>query len=149
MNTTKLEKLFSDYEKSFSRLDIKAIAKDYTDTFISAGPKGTIAQNKKEFEKKAEEASAFYKSIGQNSAQIISKKIIPISNEYCMVTVHWGVTFEKTGDKLIEFNVSYIVQDINDETKIILFISHEDEEEAMKKLWLKPPVPLKGELRSN
>ena len=60
---------------------------------------------------------------------------MPISNEYTMVVVRWGVIFEKTGPKPIEFDVSYIVQDISS-PQIILFISHEDEEAAMKKLGL-------------
>ena len=51
-----------------------------------------------------------------------------------MVVVHWGVTFEKTGEKPIEFDVSYIVQETDGDPKIILFISHQDEQEAMKKL---------------
>lgn len=140
MDSTKLDRLFADYEKAFDRLDLAAIARQFADTFISAGPKGTIAQNKKEFEEKAAGAAAFYKSIGQKEARILSKKVHPISNEYAMVTVHWAVKFEKTGEQVIEFDVSYIVQETNDMMKIILFISHEDEEEAMKKLGLQPVI---------
>ena len=53
-----------------------------------------------------------------------------------MVVVRWGVTFEKTGSKQIEFDVSYVIQETGTDPKIILFISHEDEEAAMKKLGL-------------
>ncbi|MDD1679793.1 MAG: hypothetical protein LUO93_11505, partial [Methanomicrobiales archaeon] len=64
---------------------------------------------------------------------------------YSLVKVHWGVTFRKTGHSLIEFDVSYLIQKIGREPKIILFIAHEDEEEAMKKLGLlesvNPPEP--------
>jgi ketosteroid isomerase-like protein len=140
MDNSKLDRLFADYEKAFDRLDLAAIARQYADTFISAGTKGTIAQNKKEYEEKAAEAAAFYKSIGQKEARILSKKIHPISNEYALVTVHWAVKFEKTGDQLSEFDVSYIVQETNGKMQIILFISHEDEEEAMKKLGLQPAI---------
>lgn len=136
MDTAKLEKLFLKYEEAFNDLDVKTSAQFFADTFISAGPKGTIAQNKKELLEKAEQASAFYKSVGQTSAKIISKNIILISDQYNMVTVHWGVTFKMTGDKLIEFDVTYIVYDSGDEPRIILFISHEDEQEAMKRLGL-------------
>ena len=133
MNLTKLEALFEEYEKSFNDLDFGSISKIYTDNFISAGPKGTVSQSKQEFLYKAEEASNFYKSVGQKEAKIISKEIIHISNEYCLVTVHWGARFDKTGEEWIMFDVSYIVQEIEDEMKIMLFISHEDEMEAMRK----------------
>ena len=138
MNLTKLDKLFENYEQDFNNLDFRRIALNYPESFISAGPKGSIAQGRTEFEEKAEEAAGFYRSIGQKSARIISKEVIHISNEYCLVTVHWSVIFEKTGEQPVEFDVSYLVQEIQDEMKIILFISHEDEMEAMKKLGLKP-----------
>ena len=134
MDTAKLENLFIEYEKAFNDLDIKRNAEMFADTFISAGPKGAIAQGKKDFLEKAAQTAEFYKSVGQTSAKIISKNIIPISDQYVMVTVHWGVTFQKTGNELIEFDVSYIVHDAGAGARIILFIAHEDEQEAMKKL---------------
>ena len=136
MDNSAIEKLFIEYEKAFNDLDIKRNAEMFSDTFISAGPKGAIAQGKKDFLAKAAQAAEFYKSVGQRSAKIISKNIVPISDQYVMVTVHWGVAFEKTGDELIEFDVSYIIHEAGDEPKIILFIAHEDEQEAMKKLGL-------------
>ena len=61
---------------------------------------------------------------------------MPISNNYSMVVVRWGLTFDQTGNKLVEFDRSYIIQETGIEPKIILLISHEDEETAMKKLSL-------------
>ena len=140
MSREQLETLFKEYETAFNKLDLKTISGFYADAFISAGPRGMIAQSKKEFEKKAEEAVDFYRSIGQKSARIISKRVMPICNEFSMVVIRWGVTFEKTGDKCIEFDVSYIVYEKALSPQIILFIAHQDEEEAMKKLGLKPKV---------
>ncbi len=137
MNRDQLDTLFKQYESAFNRLDLQTSSGFYADTFISAGPKGTIAESKEEFERKAKEAAEFYKSVGQNSARIISKRTMPISNEYSMVVIRWGVTFEKTGSRVIEFDVSYFVQEIG-APKIIMFISHEDEEAAMRKLGIRP-----------
>ena len=136
MSREQLDTLFKQYEEAFDKLDLKTIAGYYADTFISAGPKGTISRNKKEFEEKAEQAASFYRRVGQKSARIVSKRVMPISNHYSMVVVRWGVTFEKTGSKQIEFDVSYVIQETEIDPKIILFISHEDEEAAMKKLGL-------------
>jgi hypothetical protein len=33
-----------------------------------------------------------------------------MQKKYSMVHVHWGAAFEKTGDKPIEFDVTYILQ---------------------------------------
>jgi len=137
MSSDGLDRLFKQYEKAFDKLDLRTIADFYADTFISAGPKGTIAQSKKEFVEMAGEAADFYRSVGQNSARIVSKRIMPICNLYSMVVIRWGVTFEKTGAKPVEFDVTYIVQETGVDPRIILFISHDDEEEAMKRLGLK------------
>ena len=136
MSRDQLDTLFKEYETAFDKLDVKTISGYCADSFISAGPKGSITQSRKDYEKKAEQATKFYKSIGRNSAKIISKRVMPICNDYSMVVVRWGITFDRTGNKVIEFDTSYIIQEIGDEPKIILLISHEDEEEAMKKLGL-------------
>ena len=136
MSRDQLDNLFKDYETAFDKLDLKTISGYCADSFISAGPKGSITQNRKDYEKKAEQATKFYKSVGRNSAKIISKRVMPICNDYSMVVVRWGITFDKTGNKLIEFDISYIIQETGSEPKIILLISHEDEEVAMKKLGL-------------
>lgn len=129
-----VDAFFAEFEKNFSILDVKAQAESFADNFISAGPKGTIAQGKQDLINKAEQAAAFYKSVGQRSARIISKQEMPITDQYTMVTVHCGVTFEKTGDDPVEFDVTYIIQENQGQPKIILFITHQDEQEAMQKL---------------
>jgi hypothetical protein len=131
-----VKRLFADYEKAFSALDIAKSAEFFADTFISAGPNGIITSSKAELLKSAEKAAEFYRSVGQQSAKILSLEETPISNEYSMVKVHWGVTFRKTGSRLIEFDVSYLVQRTGEASKIILFIAHQDEQKAMQELGL-------------
>ncbi len=133
-----VQRLFAEYEKAFAALDIEKNAEFFADTFISAGPRGAIAQSKAEFLRLAHQAAEFYTSVGQTSARILSLQETMVSNEYSMVRVHWGVTFRKTGTTLIEFDVSYLVQKTGPEPKIILFIAHQDEEKAMKDLGLLP-----------
>jgi len=87
----------------------------FAEHFISAGPKGSIANSREEFMKKAYQAADFYRKVGQTSAKILSMKEVPISKEYSMVHVHWGVTFKKTGNKPIEFDVTYFLQETGEE----------------------------------
>ena len=141
MSRDQLDTLFKQYEMAFNKLDLKTISGYYADAFMSAGPKGVISQNKTEFENRAEEAADFYRSVGHKSGRIVSKRIMPICDKYSMVVIRWGVTFEKTGSKIIEFDISYIVYERDDDSQIILFITHEDEKEAMKKLGLMEPEP--------
>jgi hypothetical protein len=130
------EKLFKKYEQAFSALDVEKQVPMFAEHFISAGPKGSIAQSRDEFAKMARQAAEYYKNAGQTSARILSMEETPISNEYSMVKTHWGATFKKTGDRLVEFDVTYFIQDPITDPKIIMFIAHQDEQQAMKDLGL-------------
>ena len=129
----RIEALFRDYGRSFSALEMRRIAGLYSEDFVAAGPKGVISQSREEFLKNADKAAEFYKSVGQVSAEIVSANETWFSENYVMVTIHWAAKF-KSLDKPVEFDVSYLVQLTDPAPKIILFISHEDEQEAMKKL---------------
>ena len=137
MTGDQIDKLFHQYETAFDKLDLKTITGYCADSFISAGPSGSITQSRAEYEEKADKAVEFYKSVGRNSARIVSKRVMPICKEYSLVVIRWGMTFEKTGPKLIEFDKSYIIQEIDIGPRIILLISQEDEEVAMKKLGIR------------
>jgi hypothetical protein len=130
--TDAVKKLFEEYEKAFNALDVEKQVPLFAEHFISAGPRGSIALGRDEFARMAGEAAKYYKSVGQTSAKILSMDETVISSEYSMVKVHWGATFEKTGNKLIEFDVTYFIQITGPEPKIIMFIAHQDEEKAMK-----------------
>jgi hypothetical protein len=131
-----VRKLFAKYKKAFAALDMRTNAEMFADTFISAGPRGAIAQSKAGFLKMGDQAAAYYRNVGQTSAKILEIGETPISNEYSWVKVHWGVTFKKKGDMVIEFDVTYFVMKTGPEPKIIMFIAHQDEQKAMEELGL-------------
>jgi hypothetical protein len=132
--TDAVKKLFAEYERAFNALDVEKQVPLFAEHFISAGPQGSISLGRDEFAMMASKASDFYKSVGLTSAKILSMDETAISNEYSMVKVHWGVIFKKTGNKLIEFDVTYFIQKTGPDPKIIMFIAHQDEERAMKEL---------------
>ena len=131
----RIKELFEDYGEAFSALALQKTAKLYAEDFIAAGPKGVISNTRDEFVKNADKAAEFYRSVGQERAEIKSIRETWFSENYVMVTIHWAAHF-KSLDKPVEFDVSYLVQLTDTKPKIILFISHEDEEEVMKELGL-------------
>ncbi len=134
--TDAVKRLFKEYEKASNALDVEKQVPLFAEHFISAGPKGSIALGREEFSRMAGGAAKFYRSVGQTSAKILSMDENIISREYSMVKIHWGVTFAKTGNRMIEFDVTYFIQKTAPEPKIIMFIAHQDEENAMKELGL-------------
>ena len=106
MESNSLHELFTEYEKAFAALDIKKSAGFFSDTFISAGPRGAITQSKAEFLKLADQAAEFYKRVGQISAKILSLQETTVSDEYSMVRVHWGGSPSKK-QEIILLNLMY------------------------------------------
>jgi hypothetical protein len=131
----RIEKLFADYGRSFSALEMRRITGLYAEQFVAAGPKGVISMGREDFLNNADKAAEFYRSVGQESATLLSSRETWFGEFYVMVTIHWGARF-KSLPELVEFDVSYLVQLTDDSPRIILFISHEDEQEAMQKLGL-------------
>ncbi len=70
-----VKNLFDAYEDAFSRLHFQKTCEFLADTFIFAGPSGTIARNKDEYMRFSEKAADFYRSVGQETAKILSTKI--------------------------------------------------------------------------
>lgn len=83
-----------------------------------------------------EDPTDVYRGVGMEYGKILHATEMPIGDHHALVQVHWGVKFRKTGARLIEFDITYIIDKTGLEPKIIMFISHEDEEEAMKRLGL-------------
>lgn len=108
--TGAIKKLFEEYEKAFNAFEVEKQVPLFAEHFISAGPLGSIALGRDEFARMAGKAAQFYRSVGQTSVKILRMDETAISDEYSMVKVHWGATFAKTGNKLIEFDVTYFIQ---------------------------------------
>ena len=131
---TPAQQLLKNYEAAFTNLDFAKEAEYLADGFISAGPKGSIAQNKQQFLEMAGQVTEFYKKGGFTSVKLLEMYETPITDQYSSVQTHWGATFQKTGDQMTEFDITFIIQLTGSEPKILLFITHQDEEEMMKEL---------------
>jgi hypothetical protein len=131
-----IKRLFKNYEMSVESFDYEKTVEYFADTFILAGPQGAIVMNRVEFLKLSKQAVQQYKELGRTSAKILSMKETPISNEYSMVKTHWGLTFQKTGDNIIESDITFLIQKTGSEPKIITFIDHQDDEKVYQRLGL-------------
>ncbi|QXD13699.1 hypothetical protein GQ464_009420 [Rhodocaloribacter litoris] len=131
-----IQQLFITYEHAFSALDVARQADLFADSFLSAGPRGVIAGSKAQFTQMAEQMATFYKGVGFSGARIVSMEEKPITVAFSLVDVRWEAVFRRQEEKYVQFDVSYIVQRTDTDPKIILFITHQDEQEGMKDLKL-------------
>lgn len=131
----KLEDFFRKYEARFNEslvgtIDIEETANSFTDCFIGANPFGVLCgKNDDQFRAVITQGYEFYKSIGTKSMIIDSVKVSSLDEYHSIVKVHWRSFYNKKDGKeeLIEFDVIYFVQMIDEKPKIFAYITGDEQ----------------------
>lgn len=128
---------FSDFFTAYARASLDnnagAISKCYAENFIAAGPAGSMCyKNDEKFLAWLENMFQVNRKIGMQDMQLINVTTSPIGEYYTSALVRWGATYLKDLNNLIEFEITYILQHLNNNYKIIMYITHENEEEVLK-----------------
>jgi hypothetical protein len=74
----------------------------------------------------------FNRAAGMTGLAVIAIEALPLTDQFIIATVEWGATFEKTGDEQVRFKITYILQDQDGAGKILGYLSHEDQMDAMR-----------------
>jgi hypothetical protein len=105
----------------------------YGDGFLVAGPEGSaVFKNDEQFLAWLRQLREFNQTAGMMSLGVVSVDERRLSDRFTIATVEWGATFQKTGDDLITFTITYIVQEHGDAFKVLGYIAHEAQMEVMR-----------------
>ena len=128
-----VKQFFDNYNELSQGRDLNALAACYAEYFIAAGPKGMLTfSNDERFMEWLEEVQDFNQRSGMQSMKPIKIVTMPIGEAYSMSTVTWSVEFPGKRGEPILFDISYSLFHQGGSYKIVLFISHEDQETLMK-----------------
>jgi ketosteroid isomerase-like protein len=128
---------FERYAEASQKKDPGALAEMYAPSFIVGGPQGSVSvANDMRFLAWLEQVYDFNQKHGMRSLEVVSVDGITLSPLHSMATVKWGARFAKTADRLIEFQISYLLEKAGNGWKILSYISQADQENEMKKLGL-------------
>jgi hypothetical protein len=106
----------------------------YAPTFIVGGPQGSQAfTNDARFLDWLRQVGDFNRQHGMRGMTVVSLQDTALSPIHAIATVRWGASFDKTGDRVIEFDISYLIEKAGDSWKILSYLSKRDQEEEMKK----------------
>jgi hypothetical protein len=134
---TPLEQLFRDYAAASLSDEPERIAAFYAPRFIAAGPKGSaVFDNDAAFLDWLRSVHDFNEQTGMQSMQAVAVDQRELSPAHSLATVHWGARFRKTGDQLITFDITYLLESLGNGWKILAYISHADQEDEMRRLGL-------------
>lgn len=133
---------FKQYEQAMARSDINEIASMYAPSFFVGGPQGSmIFKNDQKFLDWLRTVDGFNKKAG-----MVSHRYLNLEEERRLSPAHyearaeWGTKFQKTGDQLITYKITYLLEDLGEGPKILGYISEEDQEEKMRQLGLMPEM---------
>lgn len=132
-------RLFERYERFFRTslagdVNMDEVAALYAPEFIAASPAGIMAgKNDDEFRRAMEQGYAYYRAIGTKEMRIRNVRVSPIDRHHCIAHVAWTATYAREGqpDVAIDFDVHYVVQQLDGDPKIFGWISG-DEQAVLK-----------------
>ncbi len=128
-----LRAFFSSYAAAALGPEPEKLAAFYGDSFLVAGPQGSAAfKNDDQFLGWLRQVHEFNQASGMEAMEVIAVAGQPLSDQFLIATVEWGAMFKKTCDERITFKISYILQEQDGSFKVLGYISHEDQMEAMR-----------------
>jgi hypothetical protein len=132
-----LSRFFEHYARISQDGEPAALAALYAPTFIVAAPQGSQAfANDARFLEWLAQVRDFNRRHGMRSVAPVAIEEVALSPRHSLAKVTWGAQFAKTGDRLIEFEITYLLEQTGDGWTILSYISRSDQEEEMRKLGL-------------
>ena len=131
--------LFERYEKLFrmalmGEVDMDKVASSYAAAFVAASPAGVRAgQNDQQLKQMMQQGFENYRRIGTKDMRLRDVRIALIDEHHCLAHAAWTAIYDR-GDKpdiSIDFEVHYLVQQLEDAPKIFGWISG-DEQAVLK-----------------
>lgn len=128
----------SDFFSRYAELSLgphpEELAGVYAPTFIVGAPAGSQAfANDDRFLEWLRQVASFNRQHGMRSLAVMSIRELVLSPIHTLATVTWGARFEKTGDRIIEFDISYLLEKADDQWRILSYISFSDQAAAMER----------------
>jgi hypothetical protein len=130
-----VKKLFERYEQFFGKalggdIDMDEVASLYASEFIAATPAGVMTgKNDDQLKQVMARGYAHYRAIGTKGMRIRNLRISPMDEHHCVAHVAWTATYARKDqpDVTIDFDVHYLVQNLNGEPKVFGWVSGDEQ----------------------
>jgi hypothetical protein len=133
MRAGQLRQFFEKYAAAVGMGNFQAIADAFADTFIAAGPKVRAATtNDTLFLATLGEADKFYKQLGIRVLKLNSYEETQIDLDLLQVKIEWQ-GLGSDGSEIVKYDTSYIVQTVDNASKILLMYSHNEQSRLREK----------------
>lgn len=132
---TSVRRFFERYERSFNRalaggMSMDELSELYAPSFIAASPAGVLAgKNDDGLRQAMAQGYAHYRAIGTKAMRIHGVRIHAIDEHHCLAHVSWQASYARGSrpDVVIDFEVHYFVQQLDDEPKVFGWVSGDEQ----------------------
>jgi hypothetical protein len=139
MTKESVQELFQQYQQFFRNaidgdVDLEQGASFYATAVIGAAPAGVmVAQNDEKFWLSMRQDFEAYRKMGTKDMRIRGIDVTPIDELHCLARVGWTAVYDRgdAPDISIDFDVHYLVQQVQGTPKIFGWISG-DEQAALE-----------------
>jgi hypothetical protein len=142
--TQALDRFISTFEHNANQDDPAVVVSQFADTFIAAGPAGSMAVRASDFQQALVLRKLVFEKAGRKSSRLISKKETLLGDRFAVLDTHWRFEFapENGAAWNLETRSSFFL-DMGDEMrgdlpKILVYAAHQDILKLLKEHEISP-----------
>jgi hypothetical protein len=129
----RLRKFFDQYADALSASNVEGIAQAYAEQFMATGPGFRMSMNNDaQFRAGLGQAAQFYKQIGVDVIEAKNYLEAELGSNFWLTKIEWEL-LDKDLNGILTFDNTYMVEVRGDEPKIILFITHNEQQRMQEK----------------
>jgi ketosteroid isomerase-like protein len=139
--TERVKAFFDQYEANLGLSDLAAIAAQYGESFVFAGPQGTQTVRQDDFVKVLPRRHEFFKSIGLRSSRVLALEEASFDGRCVLVKAQWRLQFESAAAPVshLDLFTTYLLQQRPDGLRIVFQLDHDDLTKRVHELGLAEP----------
>jgi ketosteroid isomerase-like protein len=129
---------FDRYEANIGAADPEAIAAQYGESFVFAGPQGAQAVRRDDFVKALPKRQGFFKSVGLRSSSVVALEEAGFDDRCVLVKAQWRMQFGSAAATVSDLDVcaTYLLQQQPDGLRIVFQLDHDDLTKRVQELGL-------------
>ena len=134
----RVKAFFDQYESNIGGSDPAAIAAQYGESFVFAGPQGVQAVRRDDFVKVLPKRQGFFKSVGLRSSRVVALEEASFDDRCVLVKAQWRMQFGSAPAPVSELDLcaTYLLQQQPDGLRIVFQLDHDDLTKRVQELGL-------------
>jgi hypothetical protein len=134
----RVKAFFDQYESNIGGSDPAAIAAQYGQSFVFAGPQGAQAARRDDFVKVLPSRQGFFKSVGLRSSRVVALEEASFDDRCVLVRAQWRMQFGSAAAPVPDLDLfaTYLLQQQPDGLRIVFQLDHDDLKKRVQELGL-------------